>query len=107
MDRTIWHHIRHFKSNIGETTPFSFKGRDVCLFNVSSINGAQPKGKPDHAVIIDNETNRELAHILDGHYFIFAYVANGKCYCYGSNVGYDGTWAADTIDMTVSEDLVH
>ncbi len=41
MDRTIWHHIRHFKNNIGETTPFSFSGRDVCLFNVSSINGAQ------------------------------------------------------------------
>ena len=107
MDRTIWHHIRHFKSNIGETTPFSFNGRDVCLFNVSAINGAQPAGRPDHAVIVEKETNRELAHILDGHYFIYAYVANGKCYCYGSKVGYNGTWAADTIDMTVSNDLIH
>ena len=66
MDRTIWHHIRHFKSNIGETTPFSFKGRDVCLFNVSSINGAQPKGRPDHAVIIDSRDDIKDTKHADG-----------------------------------------
>ena len=107
MDRKIWHDIKHFTSQIGETTPFVFKGRDYCLYNVSAINGAQEKGKADHAVIVDSATGKEMAHILDEYYFIYAYSFGGKCYCYGSKVGNNGIWKATSIGMTASDDLVH
>lgn len=107
MDRSIWQNIRHYKHHIGETTPLIFKGKDYCLYNVSAINGAQPKGRPDHAVIVDRKTGKEVAHVLDEHYFIYAYVANGTCYCYGTYVGNNGTWQGDNIAMTCSKDLHH
>ena len=107
MDRKIWKSVTHF-DGIGEATPFEFKGKKYLLFNLSGINQEEEKGNVDRAVIRELDTGNTLCEILPNHYFISAYVANGKCYCFGSYVGeHPGQWRAHKINMICSDDLIH
>lgn len=91
----------------GEITPFIFKGKKRLLINYSALNGDLPKGEPDHARMVDPADNRVLSSFMEGHYFMSAFVVDGKCWCFGSEVGCRGTWKAVRINSVFSEDLIH
>ena len=108
MDRKIWKNVEHF-NGLGEATPFIFKGKKYVLHNLSPINeGDLPKGEAERAVIYEAETNRKVCEVLRDHYFISAYVANDRCFVFGSYTGnFPGHWRATKINVSWSDDLVH
>ena len=103
-----WENIEHFLKfgDAGEITPFRFKGRDYILLNRSVINSSLPEGEEDCADIIDLADNKVVSRVMKGHYFIEAYVANDRCYCFGGPMTYKH-WDAKQIDMIWSDDLIN
>lgn len=103
-----WENVRHFLKfgDAGEITPFYFKGKEYILLNRSAINGSLKPGEPDCGEIIDVETNQPITRVMHNHYFIEAYTANDRCYCFGAAMT-PGKWDAHAIYVTSSDDLVN
>ena len=55
----LWTHI-HYHAVGGESTPFLFKGREYYLLNLSPVHEAMDKSIPEHAVIVDTESGKQI-----------------------------------------------
>lgn len=107
MDKKIWKNVCHF-NGVSEATPFVFKGKKYTLYNLTAIEKLLPEGEVDRAVILEEGTNNKVSEVLLDHYFISAFVANDRCYCFGSYMGDEhGTWHAHKINVVYSDDLIH